>query len=402
MATDRRLIDRPVVNTAEGLRALVAELRAAGTFALDTEFAGERTYVPRLCLVQVATTEFIALIDSLAIRDLTPFWDLLTDPDIRKVLHAAREDLRIAYYGAGRVTAVNVFDTQVAAALVGLSQYPLSYARLVEALQGVRLAKTETRSEWDRRPLTADQVQYARDDVRYLLPMTLRLETLLGKLDRLDWMRQEMERFADPRTFESEPSEAYLRFRIPRGGLTAKATAYLKELAAWRERYAADNNVPTRSILRDETLLEIVQRSPKRVTDLTRIRNFPVGEEATLGHSILQVLEKARALKPEDLPEPLQASDEETSAQKVMIDVMNAIGAALCLQRNIAPELAVTRGSVADLVKGSDRSPLKSGWRYEAIGQHLLAFMEGRSTLTAVVQNGEIIPNFSPAGKKAE
>lgn len=394
MADAPRLIERPMVSTVEGLRALVAELRAAGRFALDTEFSGERTYVPRLCLVQVATTEFIALIDSLAIRDLAPFWDLLLDPSVEKVLHAAREDLRIAYFGSGRVVAANVFDTQVAAALVGLSQYPLSYARLVEALQSVRLPKTETRSEWDRRPLTPEQILYARDDVRYLLPMADRLKSLLSRLNRTDWLRQEMERFADPRTFEADPDEAYLRLRIPRGGLTARATSMLKELAAWRERYASDNNMPARSILRDETLLEIVQRSPKRVTDLTRIRNFPVGEEGTLGHSVMVVLEQVRSIRPEDLPEALTAAEDETPAQKVLIDVLNAVGAAYCLQQNIAPEIAVTRSSVAEMIRPGSRSVLRSGWRYDAVGRHLLSFIEGRAALQVVVQNGEVIPAF--------
>jgi len=394
MVNERRLIDRPMVATAAGLKELVAELRAAGRFAVDTEFSGERTYVPRLCLVQVATTEFIALIDTLAIHDLTDFWDLVTDPAVEKVVHAAREDLRIAYFGAGRKVARNVFDTQIAAALVGLSQYPLSYARLVEALQGVRLAKTETRSEWDRRPLTVDQISYARDDVRYLLPMTDRLKNLMERLGRSEWIHQEMERFADPRTFEADPDEAYLRLRIPRGGLTARATAMLRDLTAWRERYAADSNVPTRTVLKDETLMDIVQRSPKRITDLTRIRSFPVGEEGTLGHSVLQVLEKVRALTTEELPDPLTALEDETPAQKALIDLVNAIGAAICLRQNIAPELAVTRTSVAELVRGSNRSPLKSGWRYEALGKQLVEFVEGRATLQALVAGGEVIPAF--------
>ena len=401
MVNESRLIERPMVATSAGLKDLVTELRAAGRFAVDTEFSGERTYVPRLCLVQVATTEFIALIDTLAIHDLTAFWDLVTDPAVEKVVHAAREDLRIAYFGAGRSVARNVFDTQIAAALVGLSQYPLSYARLVEALQGVRLAKTETRSEWDRRPLTVDQVSYARDDVRYLLPMTDRLKNLLERLGRSEWILQEMERFADPRTFEADPDEAYLRLRIPRGGLTARATAMLRELTAWRERYAADFNVPTRTVLKDETLMDIVQRSPKRVTDLTRIRSFPVGEEGTLGHSVLQVLEKVRSLTPEELPDPLTALEDETAAQKALIDLVNAIGAAVCLRQNIAPELAVTRTSVADLVRGSERSPLRSGWRYDALGKQLIEFVEGRATLRALVAGGEVIPGFvatPPAG----
>ena len=135
------LVEREMVRTGEGLAALCGELRAAGRFALDTEFLGERTYVPRLCLVQVATAEFIALIDTIAVRDLAPLWALVADPEVETVLHAAREDLRLAYYGGRRLIPRSIFDTQVAAGFVGLPMYPLSYARLTEALMGVKLGK---------------------------------------------------------------------------------------------------------------------------------------------------------------------------------------------------------------------------------------------------------------------
>lgn len=191
------------VKTSDALAELCAQLRAAGRFALDTEFVGERTYLPRLCFVQVATEEFIGLVDTLAFATLDPLWDLVADPSIQKVLHAAREDLRLAYYGGAKRLPQNVFDTQVAGGFIGLPSFPLSYARLAEALMGVKLSKAETRSEWDRRPLTPAQLEYARDDVRYLLPITDKMNQMLGKLGRAEWMQEEMGRFSEARTYET-------------------------------------------------------------------------------------------------------------------------------------------------------------------------------------------------------
>jgi ribonuclease D len=179
MPPESPLRELETIRTSEALAALCADLRKAGRFALDTEFVGERTYLPRLCLVQIATTEFIALIDTLAVGTMDPLWDLVIDPRIEKVLHAAREDLRLAYFGAARRLPAGVYDTQIAAGLVGLPSYPLSYARLAEAVMGVKLNKAETRSEWDRRPLSPAQFEYARDDVRYLLPIADKLNRVL-------------------------------------------------------------------------------------------------------------------------------------------------------------------------------------------------------------------------------
>ncbi len=261
------------IRTSEALADLCRSLHAAGRFALDTEFVGERTYLPRLCFVQVATEDFIALVDTLAFANLDPLWDLVADPNIQVVLHAAREDLRLAYYGGQKRLPQNIFDTQVAAGFIGLPAYPLSYARLAEALMGVKLSKAETRSEWDRRPLSPAQLEYARDDVRYLLPITDKIVRMLDKLGRTAWMDEEMSRFSDAKTYETAPEDAYLRLRTGRG-FSARPTALLRAVAAWREEEAAARDVPSRSLLRDEVLIELALRPPRRLTEFRRLRGF--------------------------------------------------------------------------------------------------------------------------------
>ena len=380
------LTERPIIKTDADLLALCGELRDAGRFALDTEFLGERSYVPRLCLIQVATREFIALIDSLAVRQLQPFWDLVVDPAIEIVLHAAREDLRLAYYGGGRIVPRNVFDTQIAAGLVGLAQYPLSYARLTEALMSVRLSKGETRSEWDRRPLSPEQIAYARDDVRYLLPIADKLSHALGAMRRADWLEEEMGRFSTASVYEPDPELAYLRLRGARSGLTRRPTALLRALAAWREREAAGRDVPARTILRDEALIELALRPPRRLSDFVRLRGFPPGEETTLGPPIIDALDAGRAVPEEELPAPLAGGDDETPRERAVADLLYAVGSALCLTRSLAPELVLTKADTLDLVRArnTETNPLMTGWRHQAIGSELGQIASGDAI--AVVQ----------------
>lgn len=388
------LVEREIVRTDEGLAALCEELRAAQRFALDTEFLGERTYVPRLCLVQVATSTFIALVDTVAVRNLAALWELIADPTVDKVLHAAREDLRLAYYGGRRLMPANIFDTQIAAGFVGLPMYPLSYARLTEALMGVKLAKGETRSEWDRRPLTPEQVAYARDDVRYLLPIAERLESVLGRLGRLGWMREEMARFSIADVYEPDPELAYLRLRGPRSGFTRRPTALLRSVAAWREREAADRDIPVRTLLRDEAVAEIALRSPRRLTDFSRLRAFPAGEEVSLGPDILRALDEARALPDDKLPDPLVgANDDETPRERAAGDVLYALGESLCLSRDISAELVLSKADALALARGRAETALLSGWRNTALGEELRQIVAGEAV--AVVQINDNGPQVS-------
>ena len=380
MPTPPPLRELETVRTSEALASLCADLKEAGRFALDTEFVGERTYLPRLCLVQIATTDFIALVDTLAVGTMDPLWDLVADPSIEKVLHAAREDLRLAYFGAGRRLPRGIYDTQIAAGFIGLSSYPLSYARLAEAIMGVKLNKAETRSEWDRRPLTPAQFEYARDDVRYLLPIADKMNRLLERLERSEWLREEMGRFSEARTFEVAPEEAYLRLRNARG-LTARPTALLRAVAAWREREAEARDIPVRTLLRDEVVIELAQRPPRRLTDFRRVRGFPEMEDVTLGTPILEALNEARALTEEQLPPPLSSGGpDETPRERVLGDLLYGFGAALCLERNLAPELVLTKADALALARGQGSSVLREGWRGLAVGNDLARIASGAAS----------------------
>lgn len=385
------------VKTPEALAELCTQLHAAGRFALDTEFVGERTYLPRLCFVQVATEEFIGLVDTLAFADLNPLWDLVADPSIQKVLHAAREDLRLAYYGGAKRLPQNIFDTQIAGGFIGLPSFPLSYARLAEALMGVKLSKAETRSEWDRRPLTPAQLEYARDDVRYLLPITDKMTRMLGKQGRTEWMQEEMSRFSDARTYETAPEDAYQRIRTGRG-FTARPTALLRAVAAWREEEAAARDIPARSLLRDDVLIELALRPPRRLTEFRRLRGFPETEEVSFGSPLLDALNAARALPDDKLPLPLSGTGpDETPRERALGDILYGLGEALCLGRNLAPELALTKADALGVARHLPGIPLLSGWRKAAVGGELEQIASGTASVCLRVTPSDLAVTLDAA-----
>ena len=377
-----------IVRTNDGLAEISEKLRSYERFALDTEFVGERTYLPTLSLVQIATVDWIVLIDPISISNLDPFWELVADPDIEKVLHAAREDLRLACVNSG-LAPRSIFDTQVAAGFVGLPQYPISYAKLVEAITGVRLSKSETRSEWDKRPLTPEQIRYAKDDVRYLLEIRNKLGNVIEKLGRTDWFVEEMGRFSDPGYYITDPEDVYLKLRGPRSGMGARQTAVLRAVAAWREREASEMNVPARTILRDETLTEIALRPPTHLSEYKRLRNFPAGDEVTIGPHILAEIQAVRRLTEDELPAPLASLGEtETPAQKAFSDLAFALATIHAQANRLSPELVLSRAAASDLTLGKDASLLLNGWRKDLVGYTLQQLLEGKVDVRIKVEGG--------------
>ena len=229
------------LSTKNELEQFCQQASAAKVIAVDTEFLRERTYFPKLCLVQVAAGDNIAAIDPILIDDLTPLAELFEDPSVTKVLHACGQDLEVLLDGMG-ATCAPVFDTQLAAAFLGLRQQ-VSYASLVESYCGVRLPKAESLTDWSRRPLDPEQLTYAEDDVRYLPGIYDRMMAELIERDRLSWVAPEMEALCDPARIKRDPREAYRRLRRA-GSLTRRQLAVAREACAWREETAARRDLP--------------------------------------------------------------------------------------------------------------------------------------------------------------
>jgi ribonuclease D len=370
-----RVITRP-----EELAACCEDLAASRQIGLDTEFVGEDSYHPHLCLIQVATADALVLIDPLTVGPLDAFWKLVVDPERLVVVHAGREEVRLCHRGSGR-TPGNLFDLQIAAGLAGLT-YPLGHAALVKELLGVQLAKGETRTEWRHRPLTAQQIRYAFDDVRYLLALWERLNRRLEERGRAAWAREEFDRLAANATAEEAAQEKWRKLR-GLGGLDRRGLAVMRALYAWRDERAARTNRPARAIIRDDLLVEIARRHPRRERDLQVIRGLP---HRDLG-AILQVVQEARALAPEHLP---QAAEREQDPLQVglVTNVLQAVLGDLCARWRLAPNLVANTADLRLLVRGrladqplSVGSLLTQGWRREHVLPEVLAVLEGRRSV---------------------
>lgn len=379
------------VDTPDALEALCEILSGCDRLAIDTEFIRERSYAPRLELIQVATPEgLVAVIDyaKLGSRADAPLRAILTAPNILKVFHAADQDLEILWAVTGaRITPV--FDTQIAAGLVGFGAKQ-SYGALVEATQGFRLAKGESMTDWSIRPLTPAQLDYAMDDVRYLLAVYDRLRAELEKRDRLEWAFQEAEILQNNITatlcLRTDPRTCYLRVK-GRGSLDAQQLAVLRELAAWREEEAQRRDRPRGSILKDELLVEIARRRPKSTAQLKNLRGIQPRDLERNGNDLIARVAKALSLPRSEYPTPeppLPAPDEQTLA---LTDLLQAVVHSVAAREGVAASMLATNAELQRLADAFRRSeacqdlPVLSGWRGSLVGKDLLAVLEGRSVV---------------------
>jgi ribonuclease D len=353
--------------------------KSAGRVGLDTEFMREKTYYARLCLVQVAAGDSITLVDPLGGADLQPVAEIVADPDIEIVVHAGRQDFEtlVSQYD---VLPRNVFDVQLAAGFVGLSS-SLAYHRLVEETVGVSMEKGEAYTDWCRRPLTELQVSYAANDVRYLLPVADYLKSRLEKQGRIAWVDEEMKVFEARSTYETAPENAWRRV-AGRGTLSARATAVLKEVAAWREDTARKRNVPRGWVVRDPTLVEIGRRHPTSPAQLRGIRGLSAKEVDRSARAIIAAVR--RGLDSDPIPAPQRPSRVGLARAQMASAVADALVRSRCEAAGIAPDLVATRsdleGLLIDLFEESrdiSGHRLLQGWRRELAGDAVIALARG-------------------------
>jgi ribonuclease D len=393
-----RPADPPLITSASGLIELVDHIRASRRFAFDTEFVSEESFEPNLCLVQVATADRLAVIDPLAVRDLSAFWDAVVDPSLEVVMHAAGEDLRICKIKTGTVPA-RVFDVQIAVGLLGPG-YPLSLGNLVNSRLGISLAGGETRTDWRRRPLSAAQLRYALDDVRYLLELADSLSRELDELGRIAWAEAE---FADFLAAIKDRSEEDRWRRLPGlHGLNRRGLEVARRLAEWRQADARRANRPLRSVLRDDLLVAIAKRQPTSRRDLEALRDFNRPHLLNKSGEILEVIAEAQAVPAEDLPQAAERYDEGPGLAMV-VSLLSATLARCCGQSRVAIGLVGGASDLRELIRWQvdgrpdDRVPsLASGWRKEVCGETLLDVLTGRRALRVVDPEADVPVALDP------
>ena len=368
-----------LITTQEGLVGLLGRLRAAGSFAYDSEFIGELTYLPKLCLIQVATTQEISLIDPMAKIDLTPFWELVADASVEKITHAGQQDVEPVIRHLNR-PARNVFDTQISAGFVGMA-YPVSLSKLVREVVGAKLGKGLTFTHWDQRPLSAQQLKYAANDVRYLPAIRAHLGERLAKLGHESWAAEECAAQCDVGLYRFDPETAYLKARGA-GSLQPHALAVLKQLVIWRDAAARQHDVPPRAFLKDEILVDMSREPVKSVERLARVRGLPRPVEQAHGAEIVEATRRGLATPAEQMPESRQI--EETPTDKQRADALWAVTQCLCIGRKVDPELVSSRAEIGRLhrqvLSGGEPSGMRllTGWRREAMGNTLLQLIAGK------------------------
>jgi ribonuclease D len=356
------------------LAAAAARWLAAPVLGLDTEFVRERTFFPRLGLIQVTDGAAVYLLDPLAVRDLAPLREVCAAAGTLKVLHSASEDVEVFHRAVGAVPSP-MFDTQVAAGLAGIGA-SLSYQRLVAALLNIDLPKGETRTDWLARPLSTAQISYAAEDVACLLPLYAILRRELEQSGRLDWALEDSAALLDTSRFDADPGRAYRRLRGG-GRLNRRQLGVLRELAAWRDGEARRRDLPRGFVLRDETLLQLAIRQPTTAEDLRLAAGAAAPLAVRQAATLLGLIAAALARDAADLPPEAwrpPGSQAVRDLDRRLRDVVRERAAAL----GLPPELLAPRRTLDALLRSAltDAEPrLPSdlgGWRREVIGVALL------------------------------
>jgi ribonuclease D len=362
--------------------ARLADLaREHGRLGLDTEFMPEGRYRPLLCLVQVAAGDEIGVLDPLAELQPEPLAAVLADPEVEVILHAGRQDVAILRR-EWRTDFTNVFDTQVAAGFAGFSAQA-GYNGLLHDVLRVRLPKTASFTRWDARPLTDEQVRYARGDVEHLFALADEIQRRLRERDRLQWAREECRAVASA-TDERDPDEVWRR--LPRvSGLDARERAVAREVAGWRERTAAREDRPVGSVLRDPTVVEVAKRKPASRRDLAAIRGINPDIVRRRGDDVLAAVQRGVDAAPIPPDEGERLGTEAVDGPAIAL--AESLVRVRAQEAGLAYELIAARADLVPIVvaaRRGDREPAVrtlQGWRRELVGAELLELLAGRRRL---------------------
>ena len=380
-----------IIETTEDLRALVSRLAKEEFVTVDTEFMRERTFWPKLCLVQVAGEEEAAIIDPLAPgMDLSPLFELMSDERVLKVFHAGRQDIEIFHHLSGRVPAP-VFDTQIAAMVCGFGDQ-VSYEALATRLAGAKIDKGSRFTDWARRPLSRRQLEYALADVTHLRKVYRRLKEELALSGREEWLKEELALLVDPATYEQEAEEAWRRVKFrPRD---PRQLALLQRLAGWREEEAKRRDLPRRRVLKDEAIAEIAGEMPTSREELERLRNVSAGmAKSETGRAILELVRQVKELPEQALPKPEKKPKPHPEGTQARADILKLALKIVSEREGIAPRLIASARDLERLAAGETDLPVMRGWRRKVFGELAQSLLRGEKVIG--LRNGR--PAILPA-----
>ncbi len=376
-----------LISDSVHLSAACERLAAHPFVTVDTEFLRETTFWPKLCVIQIASDDEAIAIDALAPGiDLAPFFALMRNDAVVKVFHAARQDVEIMWNLDSCVPAP-LFDTQVAAMVLGYGD-SISYDQLVQRTTGVQLDKSSRFTDWSRRPLTDAQAAYAIADVTHLRDVYKKLAAELDKRHRREWVSEEMAVLTSPDTYRQEPARAWERFR--NRVKKPRELAVLMTVCAWREEEAQSRNVPRSRVLKDDSLLEIVQTQPRSAEALGALRAIPKGwERSRDGVAVIEAVQAGLAMDQRALP-PLDKRRPPSASQSATAELLKVLLKMTSEKHHVAAKVIATADDL-DAIAESDDADVAAlrGWRRELFGDAALALKAGR--LGLAVNGGRVV-----------
>jgi ribonuclease D len=366
------------IDTPGQLATLCEQIKKEPWLALDTEFLREKTYYPKFCLLQIATPEWVACIDPIALPQLESLFDAIYNPAIVKVFHSCRQDLEIFFQWTGKLPSP-IFDTQVAAPLLGFQDNP-GYAMLVSSLLSVNLNKAHTRADWSKRPLTEAELEYAADDVIYLCQIYQIMVQKLTALGRIDWLKNDFAELTNPALYKVDPETAWFKIK-GKNKLTGKQLSIIQTLAQWREKIAQAEDRPKSWLLRDELLFDLAKLQPETVQELANVRGINERSVNRYGKELCQLITAAKNRSPIPLHEK-DRSAKKTQQEEAILDILTALVRVRAEENALNPTILASRKDLEELLSnGDDECPLLHGWRYTMAGKELVGLLKGELLL---------------------
>lgn len=361
------------------LVSFVDRAKASSVLAIDTEFLREKTYYARLCLLQMATDDETVIVDPFAVDDLGVLALLLENESIVKLFHAAGQDLEILYREIG-VLPKPVFDTQIAAALLGHTQQ-IGYAALVYSECGVQLKKIDSFTDWSRRPLSESQLSYAADDVIYLPKLYALMHAALEEKGRLHWLDQDFESLSDPGRYEIDERDRYRRLKRV-SQLSRKQLSAAREVAAWREVEAQRRDVPRKWIVTDEQIVEACKREARTIDELFMVRGLGDRLSTKDARAVVGLIAKGIDAPKETWPETDRTGKNERNVD-AELDLMCALVRLRAKENGVAFPTLASHDDLARVARGyTEGIDLLRGWRRALVGAELLDLLAGNIALS--------------------
>lgn len=372
-----------LVDTTKALEALCERLASQPFITVDTEFMRESTYYSKLCLIQIASEKEAAIVDPLAAGiDLSAFFALMKNENVLKVFHAARQDVEIIWVMGGCIP-MPMFDTQVAAMVCGYGD-SVSYEQLANDFAKARIDKSSRFTDWARRPLSPQQLQYALSDVTHLIPVFKALAEKLEESGRAEWLDEEMDILMSPQTYALHPKNAWLRLK----GRVRKPReiAILMEVAAWREKEAQTRDVPRSRVLKDDALVDLAVRAPRSQEAMAELRSLPNGfERSKAGQDLLACVLRGLESDPKTVPQLEKPRPRNGNGAGATVELLKVLLRAVAEAEGVAPKIIATVDEL-DAIAEDDAAdtPALKGWRRQVFGEKALALKAGKLGLSLV------------------